>query len=1184
MRLKRLEITGFKSFRDRVVFDFFPGITAIVGPNGCGKSNVVDALRWVMGEQQVRYIRGKRIEDVIFHGSEEAPAVGLAEVSLILSRREDQPFPEPYENFEEISISRRQFREGESEYYINKIPCRLLDIREFFMGTGVGARTYSMVEQNSIGQLVEAKPEDRRLFIEEAAGISKYKTRKDAAVKKIESTKQNLARLNDIIREVKGQLNSLSRQAKRAEEFKELKHNLKQGEINLAVHAYRLLKSEEEEKLILLEKLKRELLELETLLTHHEAQLGEIKGKITETEAQYQALQEILYQQRNDLRLKEQEIAHIQEQSRDVQTRTAQNRILVEELKAREKEIEEKQRELTSQIEGNIHSEEEKRAVIRDLEEELKQLRSEETQFAAQMEKIRSQYVTLASEKARVKNEENAIERILTSMERQKERDEKEMERHREILGRMSRELGETESAIARGEKALSALRQEIEEARGEEEELRKNLKSIEEEISSLKESLSGKSSRLSSLKEFHEGYAWCGGTAQAIMTSCRDTLPGLVALVADCLTVQAGYERAVESVLGEKLQYVIVKSMADGLEAISYLKEASLGRGHFVPLELRTKEEDLNGKSLPPEIDPLLKHVSARTDIAPIVNLLLRDTFVVPDIRQAVKFWSNNGFWGTLVTPEGDIVTPHGMLSGGGNGEGDRSLFQDKREMSELEEEINRLTTRLQEKITACDTASTLLQSCLERIKKATERCHQSELELNNRKKDREKLLGELKRVEQSLKTLEYNLKARATEEKDLKEKRQNLIREFDSLTEKEREISQRLESLQKKTGTVKLHREKIEGEITQCRISLASLEEKRQSLLNERKRLEEETGTLRARVEKLSREVESSEQKILNFESEGKRLKEAVVSLYATLKSTEENLSKKREEKEELNESLKRWEEFNRDTRKKMAEVDQNHRRAQEEWRDIQYRLSSLEEALKEKYAVSLSELIGEWPIYGPEEIASWEEKIKDTRAALDSFGEVNLLAIEEYNALKERYDFLTAQAGDLNQSILSLQRTIATINRISRERFAQTFSEVNASFQRLFSRIFPGGRGELVLVDKENLLETGIDIEIQMPGKRRQHVSLLSGGEKAMVALSFILAFVVHRPTPFIVLDEVDAALDDANINLFASLMKEIALSSQVIMITHNKISMEAAQYLYGITMEKKGISTVISVSLD
>lgn len=1182
MRLKRLEISGFKSFKDRVVFDFFPGITAIVGPNGCGKSNVVDALRWVMGEQKASSLRGKKIEDVIFHGAEGIPPVSLAEVTLILSRGEDQPFPEPYENCEEISISRKHFRDGESEYYINKIPCRLLDIQEFFMGTGVGARAYSIVEQSSIGQLIEAKPEERRLYIEEAAGISKYKTRKEAAAKKIEATKQNLARLNDIIREVKGQLSQLSRQAKKAEEFKALKKSLREGEITLAVHAYREFTKQEEKQAEALKSIEEEITTARAIISSYEAQGEKAKMEMAEEETAYLSLQEALYRLRNEIRIKEQESQHLGSKINDLKLQIKRNQDFAEEVKERFAKIRTQEEEISTALEICTSSLEEKKAALNDLEEELKLFQSEESDYSQEIESTKAKYVDLAAEKARLKNEEATLDRHLEGLKRQQEKDKRELTHLSGLINTISSQISDLEANIKGKESRLEDIGTQLKKIEGEVADCQGKLKEMDSEATRLRESLSRKSTRLTSLREFHDGYAWCNGATRTIMTSANPAHRGLVALVADCLSVQPGYERAVESALGEKLQYIIVKSIEDGVEAIHYLKEMALGRGHFVPLFLRGETPGRLSDSIPSEIEPLLSHVSAQEDFFPVVNVLLRDVFIVSDLKKAVALWSQNGFWGTLVTPEGDVVTPHGILSGGHQA-GERSLFLDKREMDTLEEEIKKETTRLQETEDARRHLSTHIQRLLEEKNQLIASHHSLELNLSNLKKDRERLLGEKKRLAQTLKALEYNLLTQKREEEELERKKVRIKELLAAAQAREASITTELESLQKKATGAKLQRKRIEEEITQYRILVASLSEKRKALLQEKGRLEEEKISLMVKEAKLLEEIKEAERAITTLEQEQREIKGNINTLYGELRVMEGEINARKEKREALNAALQDKEEKIRSAKKNLQDLENQYRLAEDKKREIAYELRSLSQAIQEKYEANLNNF-KDLPILSPDEISSLQEKLASVRQALENFGEVNLLAIEEYASLKERYDFLIAQANDLNQSINSLQRTIASINRLSRERFAETFSRVNASFQEIFHRVFPGGRGELILMDENNLLETGIDVQIQLPGKKLQHISLLSGGEKAMIAFSFILSFILCRPTPFLVLDEVDAALDDSNINLFVRLIKDIASSSQVIMITHNKMSMEAAHYLYGITMEQKGVSKVISVSLD
>lgn len=1185
MHLMRLEIAGFKSFRDRVILEFSPGITAIVGPNGCGKSNVVDALRWVMGEQKVRFLRGKKLDDIIFYGSEEATPVSLAEVSMVLSRRDSHPFPAPYGDWEEVTIARRHFRDGESEYYLNTIPCRLLDIREFFMGTGVGARTYSVVEQSGINQLIEAKPEERRLFIEEVAGISKYKGRKEAAVKKIETAKQNLLRLNDIIKEVKSQLNTVSRQAKRVEQYRALKANIRENEITLAVHAYRELTSRMARLDEVLNSLREEITARDAELSTWEAELATVKAQLAAEDSSCARLQERLFQHRNDIRLAEQAIEHLSGKIRDTVAQIEGYGKIVADLQARQEastqgrdKLEQVIEELKSALAGTTGTLEER-------EREARLKREEEARLRGEIDRIKVGYVDLAAEKARLNNTLTTIGRTLEALTRQKERNEREVERHRHHLGQLRERMHALAGAIGKDEEHLNNLREESRVAAAEEERLRMDLGEAEETITSLKERLSSKSSRLASLKEFHDGYAWCTPATRAVMNSDGHALEGLMTLVADCLAVEPGYERAVESVLGEKLEYVIVKSIDAGVKAIHYLKEAALGRGHFVPLQLRSRDQDTApGKQAIEGMDPLLMHVTAPADFAPLAAFFLGNTFVVPNINRAAQLFSRNGFHGTLVTPDGDMMTPQGILCGGGTKGKERSLLQDRREIAELQEELKQVSHELRAAQTSRERISSLLNGWQEKRHQLSQEIHRAELRLNDRKKDGERLQAEQSNLNRMLQTLEYNQMARKREEEKLLEERDKAKRDVDAATAKEVSITGELEALQKRLNEATQARELAETELTRLRVDVAAREEKHRALLRERDRLTEEMHALNTQLQKTNAETAHLQETLTAWEAELDQKKTSLASLRSELVALEKEMAARGEKREELHARLQETEERLHGGKNSRGELDRRYRDVTAQVREVRYEMDTLERTVMERYETNVAEESASQGDLSGEEIALRQEKLSADRRTLEGFGEVNLLALEEYAGLKERYDFLTSQANDLHRSIEALKRTISRINHLSRERFSRTFAEVNACFQQIFTRVFPGGKGEMVLTDESDMLETGVDIEIKLPGKKLQHIGLLSGGEKAMAALCFVLAFILYRPTPFIVMDEVDAALDDSNINLFIELIKDISAHCQVIIITHNKLSMEAAQHLYGVTMGKKGVSTVISVSLQ
>ncbi|MBN2438404.1 MAG: chromosome segregation protein SMC, partial [Deltaproteobacteria bacterium] len=692
MRLKRLEIAGFKSFREKVVIDFSPGISGIVGPNGCGKSNIADAIRWVMGEQRVKTLRGKKMDDVIFNGSEEADPVGMAEVSMILTADEQQ-FPGNYAECSEVMIARRLLREGEGEYTINKIPCRLLDVREFFMGTGIGARTYSLVEQNSVASLVEAKPEDRRQFIEEAAGISKYKSRKESAVRKMEATRENMVRLNDILREVKTQLNAISRQAKKAEQYKALKQSLKETEITAALQTCADLSTgrtaREDEK----RALQNRETEVRTHLQSIESALEELKAEILENEGLISTHQEKLYGTKNAINIKEQEIDFSRRKIADLAARREKDLAENEALKRREGETD---GEIASLRAAAAEAEERIDALRKDVvegEQALEEIRRMDRACRLALEEKKARYIDIVTEKAKLKNMVVGLARMIEDFEKREVREVREIEENGKRSAELGRTLEKLRSGLSADEAGLAELGRRREEIADELERARGELAEIDEKISELREENSRKTSRLASLREFEESYAWCDDGIKSLMTGSKGSgRPGLsrehfLGLVADHIRVPREYETAVEAVLGEKLQYVVVKDQTDGVRAIDYLKSASLGRGSFVPLEVRPHA---SGASLAEhehlqEAVPLIEQITIQEDCRAIVNELLGDVLLIPNLVSGISLWRQNGFCGTFVTPEGDIISPSGILTGGSGTGAARSLLRNRREIAEL-------------------------------------------------------------------------------------------------------------------------------------------------------------------------------------------------------------------------------------------------------------------------------------------------------------------------------------------------------------------------------------------------------------------------------------------------------------------------------------------------------------------
>ncbi len=1190
MRLKKLEIAGFKSFQEKVCVDFSPGISGIVGPNGCGKSNIADAIRWVMGEQRVKTLRGKKMDDVIFNGSEEAAPVGMAEVSMTLTANEQQ-FPGAYAEFSEMMITRRLFRDGESEYTINKIPCRLLDIKEFFMGSGVGARTYSLVEQNSVSTLVEAKPEERRQFIEEAAGISKYKSRKESAVRKMEATQQNLVRLNDIIREVKTQLGSISRQAKKAEQYKALKKAVKEAELTVALQSYadlsarRIAREEEKNALTTRET------EVRTHLQGLEAALEELKAEVLEQENLISAHQEKLYGTKNTINIKEQGIEFARRKIADLAAQRQKDLAECDALKQREEVTGE---EIDSLKTAAADAEVQIAGLRKDVAEcglALDELRKMDRASRQEQEEKKVLYIDVVTEKAKLKNSVASLGRMIEDFAKREAREDREIEENGRRSAELARTLEKLRSGLEAEEEGIAELGGRREEITDELERTRGELAETDEKIAELREESSRKASRLASLKEFEESYAWCNEGVKTLMTggkgSGRQEISRelFLGLVADHIRVPREYETAVEAVLGEKLQYVVVKDQTDGVRAIDYLKSSALGRGSFVPLEVRPHSSPGCAFEHLREAVPLIERIQVQDDYKAIVNELLGDVLVIPSLVNGISLWRQNGFCGTFVTPEGDIISPNGILTGGStNGGGEKSLLRNRREIAELEEEVEALTAELQEAQEEKKKIASLIAQWDEELLRLRSQFHLTELRINGLRKDRERYDGEMRQVADRLKVLEFNRENLRAEAAEARGKVTRHETDMKVLEEREEALNREMAAAKERGESLRADLEEREGALTQQKIRLASIEEKREADRKTLARLENsltdhsrEIAAKTADADLCERDSQALADQIAGDEA-------TLTGLYTEYEGLETTLSGKRVSQSEKELLLR-----SRDTeiREVKRTLDQQLRDASEvevAFREIGMQIENLRQNIQEKYTEDLAQMIAEFRPLDDGVVAEICAKLEKDRQAVDNFGEVNLLALNEHEELNTRYEFLTAQVADLNTSLETLQTTITRINAISRKRFAETFEGINKCFQDVFVRLFPGGHAELILTDENDLLETGVDIDIRVPGKRTQSVTLLSGGEKSLAAIALIFSILIYRPVPFILLDEVDAALDDRNIGLFNRLVKETVCNSQILVITHNKKTMEIADSLYGVTMQKQGVSTLVSVNLS
>lgn len=1183
MRLKSLEMVGFKSFAEKTTLQFTPGVTAIVGPNGCGKSNIVDALRWVMGEQSARHLRGHQMEDIIFNGSENLVPTGMAEVSLIFDN-EDGRGPVDYDSFSEIMVTRRLFRSGESEYSINKVPCRLKDVIELLLGTGVGNRAYSIVEQGRVAEMVNAKPEERRFLIEEASGISKYRGRKLLAERKLERTRQNLLRVSDIVREIERQIRNMELQAKKAERYNALKKELKKKDLAWATLQAKRLGEEIAGNETKLRGIEDQLAHLSASLHSKEAASEGIRLSLLEVEREIALRQEALYQHKVQIQGEEQRIDFYKKDRAgllDAET-TSQIELLQsqDKLHALSREIEELKDAKENFVQLCLFEE----TYLRDKERELEEIKLQIQNLRSELEQGKDALVDTATQVSHLKND------LLAKGKRREETEKESFRKRKEesdvVLSLQSwKEKGEEANRILeRSLERASEIEREATEATNTIQEWNQAKEHQERKIGNLKERMQEARSRLVSLEDLQKNYEGYHDGVRAIMLKKRmePTFDGVCGLVAEVIEAPEAFEKALTAVLGDRLQYVIVQGHEEGIEAIEYLKRESSGRGSFVPRRLSRRDQRPPPLSEPEVVAPLLEMISVKEGYRELAEFLLGDVVIVRDLKSGLELWGRNGFVSTLVTPEGEVVDPTGVVTGGSLDSLEGNVLSQRRRMKEMANLSVELETQLdsdekdfkalREQIDQVETRrSSLIKEgqhlALERV-----RLEHELLQAN----------GEIEHLEETLEILAQERTDLSTTLKFLGEAIEACRSDIETHLQKKAQRETNLVEKQKVLSHLEETLERLETEATESRVRGATLGEKKEHThlnLESRIQLQRE----------LSEQIQSRESHIAEIHQKRDHL-DAALGLAeksletgkGTLGDLKDQLDGERKKHTDISHRLTEEEEAIKELRPEGEASQQEKNQLQLCLSEKRLNLQHLLEGIREKYALDLKEV---W-LESPDEELSKENlmpEIEELRNRLERMGEVNLAAIGEFEELTNRHQFLSHQKQDLEQSMADLQRTIAKLNRVCRLRFKESFEQINQRFQEIFPRLFQGGKARLVLTDENDYLETGVDIVAQPPGKKLQSITLLSGGEKALTAVSLLFAIFLCMPSPFCFLDEVDAPLDDANIDRFNDIVKQMSDTSQFVLITHNKATMQSTETLYGITMAEPGVSKVVSVAM-
>jgi chromosome segregation protein len=1175
MKIKRLEISGFKSFADKVVLDFQQNVTGVVGPNGCGKSNIVDAIRWCMGEQSAKNLRGKAMEDVIFVGSENRKPLGMAEVSLVFST-EDGRAPAKYLDYAEIQLTRRLYRDGESDYLINKTPCRLLDITELFMDTGVGTRAYSIIEQGKIGQILHSRPEERRFLIEEAAGVTKFKSRKHLALKKIEGTRQNLARLADVLGEIRRQLASLQRQAKKAEKFREYRDELREIELLFSARDYcetQRQRGAAERELAALNDRIREVFAASAL---GEAQAEEARVTLLEAEKQLTVAQEDIFRVRSEFSTTGSGLEFQRKELAGLDGRLARLNAEANELDKRLKECG-AQRELLElrHATGSVDAAG-IQAELEQSEEALAGHQLAEEGLNRDLENRRRELFTALAEAAQFKSRfENGQKRLAALSER--------LDRHaREAL-----QLGERselqrlradalEKDVVAGQQEQEELRIYVSTLRGQEDELKRQLPEVEKGWQSSRDNLNRSSSRLHSLKELEAQFA---GFGQGVRTLMKDAAQRarFSGVLADAIQAPAELEMALEAALADRLQCILCSEDGDAMQALEFLKTKNGGRaGIALALELPAISAPAVAGAA-----SLVELVRADGPFAGLILNLLASVMLVDDINAALRLARQHPAL-IFVTRAGDMVAQGGIVSGGSGEQAGSGLIHKKREIRELELAVTRLEEETARLGKERDELRRRSNEVAEELKSGGIQLHQAELKLTGLLKDRQQAVDECVRIAE-------RLEVQALESENLGEERAALEAEVKLAGEQIVQTGEDSKGLELETARLKGELDArralmttVREKVTAIRVQTATIKEQHDAGLRALSDLERQTEEIVRRTVADRQEIEAGDAARLQLQTEIAAATERLEVLVSEQVVSEGRLAAVRGRFEEAGTALNQIEARFKKARDDGDAVRQAQAELNLRFSTLSLQAEHLEQALLERSRVAMSDAVARL------EASVFDEAVGRTRQAdlqrlLDEMGEVNLMAIEECAGMEERFNFLTGQKDDLEESLRGLQQAIQRINRTTRQRFQETYNLINAKFQEVFPRLFCGGRAELRLTDEEDLLETGIDIIVQPPGKKLQNVTLLSGGEKALTAVALIFSIFLIKPTPFCLLDEVDAPLDDANIGRFNEMVREMSAISQFIIITHNKATMQVADTLYGITMEEPGASRMVSVRL-
>ncbi len=1203
MRIKQLELLGFKSFKHKTTLTFPKGITAVVGPNGCGKSNIVDALRWVLGEQSAKHLRGQEMSDVVFAGNGGSAPLGMADVSLLLENETPPGLSVngtnghngAHENgtgpdWTEVMVSRRYFRSGDSEYLFNKVPCRLRDIVEFFLGTGAGTKAYSIIEQGRVEALINAKAQDIRALVEEAAGVSLYRSRRLAAERKLERTRDNLSRVSDLLHEMERQLGILRRQAKKAEQYRVLQDELKTIELTLQSRAYQVLTAEVHSLSSRQAAVGREEEQLNQKAHSLQAERMSTAERVAREEDALRALEERIHTLESTLQQAEQKQAFRAQQEEQVQERLANaehDSRLVSEKKAQVEQEFSQRVASAAEVAQQIRHDEDS---LQTQEHTLVDLQDAALQHESQLEELKTEIVDLLTHESQAQN-------ALTYSRKRTE----EVTQRLAVLADEAKQVGqlraERERALAMLQEKSSALHQRVQDGQQQREEKNGELRAAIRTGEQLDTALSKAGARqaelrarLTTLEELEQEYDRYDQGVQSVMTD-GDFPAAILGVVAQMIEVPQAYERAVAAVLREKLEYMVVTDTEAGVVAVDYLNQRQSGHGHFIPLQLQcdkqmpgpTEADGPMWATVGEGVSPLIRHVDIPSDYRQMVEALLGDVVLVPNLRVGLELWNQSEDARTYVTPQGEVISALGGVSGGSGGVAEAVFLERRRETRGLRQELSQQAERVTDLVERRQTLKQRQQALEGELRSLDAQTQQLGQENEALQHEAGQLEGELRRLLDRREGVSYEQNALEQESQSLQADMQQAHTQELAITTQRQEREDLLAVRQAEMEEAKVACDQHRTQMDDLRVRLAKHRERYDGLQTQVDQLSRQIQELEERIQVGQADIRADKQEVERLLLEKAVLEEQVTQTLSCLDAAKEERARRDAECVQLRATAQQYETLVEENRQAATQLQEEKTRIEVRLAEKRVSREHLEETVQERYQVKLTKVLS---AYSHQELdqAEGEARRQALREKLARLGEVNPNAAAELDEVQERFTFVESQKSDLLRSIEDLQSTINKLNRESRDRFRETFHRVNAKFGEVYARLVDGGQAHITLTNETDLSESGVELEVQPPGKRLRSMQLLSGGEKALAALSFTFALFLIRPSPFCILDEVDAPLDDANVGRFNQLLREMSETTQIVLITHNKRTMEVADTLYGVTMQEPGVSTMVSVRVS